>query len=110
MAVWVVVEGISEVESKQVTEIAEGADTGTVKVFRREVLTTVYESRTHNFSFTWSAAVAETTLFGDEDTQRVVSHSFRRSPITGAVIETKVVVKPGKWKHVATYDIGEVTE
>ncbi len=103
MAIWIQTDGYSEVESRQVTD----TEAGTIKVYRREVLVTTYESHTHNPSFTWSAAAAETTLFGDEDSTRCVRHGFRKNPRTGKVYETKMVITPGKWKKVATYNIEE---
>ena len=103
MATWIMVEGASEVESKQVTDTA----LGTIKIYRREVISTLYESHEYNPTFAWNAGVAETSLFGDEDSERCVQHGFRLSPITGKVVQTKTVVKPGKWKHAQTYNIEE---
>ena len=105
MATWIMTDGESTVESKQITN----TDTGTIKVYRREVLVTRYESAIHCPGFVWSATVAETTLFGDEDSTRCVRHGFRLSPITGKLAEYKEVVTPGRWKHVHTYAIEEAT-
>lgn len=106
MASWIMVEGDSFVEEKRVTNV----DTGTIKVYRRKVLTTLYESHEYAPSFAWTTSVAETTLFGTEDSTRCVRHGFRNSPITGKVVQTKEVIEPGNWKHVDTYAIEEAED
>lgn len=106
MASWFMVDGESTVEEKRITNV----DTGTIKLYRRKVLVTRYESAAFNPSYIWGASVAETTLFGTEDSTRCVRHGFRLSPITGKLAEYKEVIEPGKWKHVDTYAIEEAED
>ena len=106
--VWIAVDGFSECETKQKTTLTnEATGEGQIVIYRREVFATVYERHSHNPDFVFSSLVSEVTLIGEEDAERVVRHGWRKSFITGKVVEFKEVHKPGKWKKAAVYAIEE---
>jgi len=113
-ALWFIVDGFAEAEEDQKTVLLKdpetGQDTGNgyVVVTRREVFVTTYERHSCQPAFAFGPNVSEVTLFGDPDSERVVKHGFRKSFITGKVVEFKEVHKPGKWKKIGTYPIAIV--
>ena len=105
---WIAVDGFAECETRQKTVVTNDATgTGRIIIYRREVFVTVYERHSWQPNFSFGPMVSEVTLLGEEDTERVVTHSWRKSFITGKVVEYKEVHKPGKWKKAAVYDIEE---
>ena len=106
--VWIAVDGFAECEERQKTVLTnESSGEGHIIVYRREVFVTLYERHSFNPSFSFGAAVSEVTLFGEPDSRRVVRHGWRKSFITGKVVEFKEEHKPGVWKKVGVYDIKE---
>lgn len=107
--VWIATDGFAECESKQKTVVTD-AETGTgyIVLWRREVFVTVWERHSHQPSFVFGPMVSEVTLLGSDDTDRVTKHGWRKSPITGKVVEYKETTKAGQWKKAGVYQIEAV--
>lgn len=107
--VWIAVDGFAECETKQKTVVTdETTGAGYIVLWRREVFFTCYERHSHQPSFVFGPMVSEVTLLGSDDSDRVVKHGWRKSFITGKVVEFKELHKCGQWKKAGTYQIEAV--
>lgn len=107
--VWIAIDGFAEVETDQENVITNPeTGEGYVILRRREVFVTVYERHSHNPSFVFGSGKSEVTLLGDPEATLVVRHGWRKSPITGKVLEFKEVHEPGKWKKAGTYILEQI--